>query len=124
MTVRTNIPNLSSPRKRRAVRGNLSWTASKNFSLDHCVHVSWSCPDNATSPEGRSKNASVSDAFFGWGERCNESSIDGSARFLPPEKSAPLRFHEFFDLPSGEVSRNFPQTVLRFRGNDKPFTED
>jgi hypothetical protein len=62
-------------------------------SPDICAH-----PDNATSPEGRSKNASVSEAFFGWGEWCNEFNDDGAAGLPPPEIAK-----GDFDLPSGEM---------------------
>jgi protein ImuB len=70
------------------------------------IHTSWSCATKPTSPEGRSKNASLGEAFFGWGEWRNKLNADGSAPLPPPEKLAPLRSDEFFDLPSGEVSRS------------------
>jgi hypothetical protein len=39
--------------------------------------------------------------------------IDASARLPPPEKPAPLRFDEFFDLPSGEMSRYVLSSMQR-----------
>ena len=59
---------------------------------------SWSRAAKLTSPEGRSKNASLREAFFGWGEWCNALNGDGSARFPPPEIAK-----RDFDLPAGEV---------------------
>jgi hypothetical protein len=70
------------------------------------MHTSWSGARYPISPEGRSKNASLGEAFFGWGEWWNELNVDGLARLPPPEKLSPLRFDEFFDLPSGEMSKS------------------
>ena len=53
-----------------------------------------------TSPEGRSKNARLGEAFFGWGERRNESNVGETAPLPPPEIAK-----GDFDLPSGEVRR-------------------
>jgi 16S rRNA (cytosine967-C5)-methyltransferase len=52
-----------------------------------------------TSPEGRSKNASFREAFFGRGERRNAFDGDGAAPLPSPEIAK-----GDVDLPSGEVS--------------------
>ena len=101
------IPMSSGPLRRpfskvRAVVSEPVSLSSPVIGVRACTYLSR--PDKARpSPEGRSKNASSGEAFFGWGEWCNNLNGAGSTRLPPPEKRAPLRFAAFFDLPSREM---------------------